>query len=208
MKISGIYKIQSIIKPERVYIGSAINIHDRWIFHKWNLRKNIHHSKKLQNHYNKYGESDLQFSVLSGCEKEKLIEQEQFYIDAYKPYFNIRTKAENNLGMKWSLESIEKSRLGRTGQKRSDEQRKTMSENHADMSGVNNPMYGVSLSGEKHWNYGNHSSKESRKKMSDSHKAEKNNNYGKHFSDEHKQKISQSEKQSKAKKLLLQTSLN
>jgi len=28
MKISGIYKIQSAVKPERIYIGSAVNLTD------------------------------------------------------------------------------------------------------------------------------------------------------------------------------------
>jgi hypothetical protein len=54
MNISGIYKIQSIINPERVYIGSAISIRNRWCTHKSELKGNKHHSPKLQNHYNKY----------------------------------------------------------------------------------------------------------------------------------------------------------
>ncbi len=73
MKLSGIYQIQSKIKPERCYIGSAIHISNRWTKHLSELRLNRHHSRKLQLHYNKYGESDLQFSVLLGCEKEDLL---------------------------------------------------------------------------------------------------------------------------------------
>ena len=64
MKISGIYKIQSVIKPDRCYIGSGVCIKSRWNRHLCDLRHNRHWSKKLQNHYNKYGESDLQFSIL------------------------------------------------------------------------------------------------------------------------------------------------
>jgi hypothetical protein len=67
MKISGIYKIQSIKKPNRCYIGSAVNITKRWGHHLQELRINKHGNKKLQNHFNKYGESDFQFSVLVGC---------------------------------------------------------------------------------------------------------------------------------------------
>lgn len=88
MKISGIYKIQSILKPERIYIGSAIRIDFRWNLHLHKLRNNKHHSKKLQRHYNKYGESDLCISVLFRCEKCDLIKKEQYYIDLYNPYFN------------------------------------------------------------------------------------------------------------------------
>ena len=57
-KGGGIYKIQSIIKPERYYIGSAINIGSRLKTHFKALRNNLHHSDKLQNHYNKYGAED------------------------------------------------------------------------------------------------------------------------------------------------------
>ncbi len=32
--ISGVYKIQSKIKPERIYIGSSVNINSRWIVRK------------------------------------------------------------------------------------------------------------------------------------------------------------------------------
>ena len=35
-RITGIYKIQSIIKPERIYIGSAVYVDKRWKEHlKW-----------------------------------------------------------------------------------------------------------------------------------------------------------------------------
>ena len=33
MAVSGIYKIESKIKPERCYIGSAVNINRRWNVH-------------------------------------------------------------------------------------------------------------------------------------------------------------------------------
>ncbi len=115
MKISGIYKIESKLKPERIYIGSAINIQNRWHVHLCQLRANKHYSKKLQRHYNKYSESDLQFSILSGCDKEDLIRQEQFYIDAVNPYFNNRNIAESNRGYKWNEESKNKLSLNRKG---------------------------------------------------------------------------------------------
>ena len=110
MKISGIYQIQSKIKPERIYIGSAINIQHRWNDHLSRMRRNKHHSKKLQNHFNKYGKIDLQFSVLLGCEKENLIKTEQYFIDSHKPWFNIRIKAESNFGLKSSEETKRKLR--------------------------------------------------------------------------------------------------
>lgn len=108
MKVSGIYKIESKIKPERIYIGSAVNIAERWCKHVGSLQKNKHENSKLQRHFNKYGKADLHFSVLLGCEKEDLIKTEQYFIDSYNPYFNICKIAGSCLGVKHSKEYCEK----------------------------------------------------------------------------------------------------
>ncbi|TSA56914.1 hypothetical protein D4R42_02645 [bacterium] len=44
---TGIYKIQSKVKPNRIYIGSSTNINKRKNTHFEQLRKNTHHSLKL-----------------------------------------------------------------------------------------------------------------------------------------------------------------
>jgi group I intron endonuclease len=80
MNHSGIYKIQSLINPKRIYIGSAINFTNRRSTHLNHLKNNKHHSQKLQRHYNKYGKDDLKFSLLLGCNKEDLIKTEQYFI--------------------------------------------------------------------------------------------------------------------------------
>jgi group I intron endonuclease len=98
MKISGIYKIESKLYPNRLYIGSAIHICKRWTNHLCYLRKGKHTNLKLQRHYNKYGEKDLLFSIIIGCDKEDLIKIEQFFIDSFNPYFNICKVAGNSLG--------------------------------------------------------------------------------------------------------------
>jgi group I intron endonuclease len=118
MKISGIYKIQSKIKPKRIYIGSAKNILIRWKLHLRSLRLNKHHSALLQRHYNKYSESDLLFSVLLGCDKEDLIKTEQYFLDSYQPYFNICKIAGSSLGRKHSEES--KKKMSESAKKRKD----------------------------------------------------------------------------------------
>jgi group I intron endonuclease len=116
MKISGIYKIQSLIHSDRYYIGSAINIHDRWTRHLWELKKGIHGNSKLQRHYNKYGKDSLQFSVLMGCAKDDLITTEQFFIDSYNPFFNTCKKAGSVLGIKRSDETKRKLSFANKGQ--------------------------------------------------------------------------------------------
>jgi group I intron endonuclease len=128
MEISGIYRIQSIIKPERIYIGSAVDIKGRWRGHFYDLRKNKHGSTKLQNHCNKYGECDLQFSILLGCNKEDLIKHEQFFIDSLNPYFNSCKKAGSNLGLRWSEETKKKQSDAKRGKVVSEETKRKMSE--------------------------------------------------------------------------------
>lgn len=120
--LSGIYKIQSIIHSDRCYIGSAQNIKGRWLLHISELRRNKHKNNRLQNHYNKYGESDLIFSIIIGCSKENLIAYEQFYIDALNPYFNILKNAYSALGYKHSKETKEFLRRINLGRKMTPEQ--------------------------------------------------------------------------------------
>ncbi len=117
MKQSGIYKIQSICKPERVYIGSSMDIINRERLHFKNLELNKHHSPKLQFHYNKYGKDDLQFIILLECTKEELLIKEQSYMDLLHPYFNICIKAGSHLGMKRTPGAIKKSADARSGEK-------------------------------------------------------------------------------------------
>ena len=74
--MTGIYKIQSKTKPERFYIGSAVDIKHRWWGHKSDLLKDEHHSSKLQRHVNKYGFDDLDFSVEEECIKDDLLKEE------------------------------------------------------------------------------------------------------------------------------------
>lgn len=87
-KLCGIYKIQSRIKPERIYIGASIDIRYRWKCHIWELRRGGHHSPKLQAHYNKYGENDLGIAVMRKCIKADLLWLEQACFDIFNPYFN------------------------------------------------------------------------------------------------------------------------
>ena len=128
MSLSGVYQIQSIKKPKRIYIGSSVRIDKRWKEHLNNLRKNIHPNLKLQYHFNKYGESDFQFSVLIGCAREDLLKWEQYFLDSNKAWFNNSPTAGNNLGMKASDETRNKLRISHLGYKWSEESRKRLSD--------------------------------------------------------------------------------
>jgi group I intron endonuclease len=121
MKLSGIYQIQSNCKSQRLYVGSAINISSRWKTHLWELKNGRHGNSRLQRHYNKYGEADLQFSILIGCEKSELIEKEQFFIDSLNPWFNICKKAGSKIGVSCKKKTRNKISKANKGKKKSQE---------------------------------------------------------------------------------------
>ncbi len=84
----GIYMIRNKT-TNKVYIGQSTDISLRWKDHKSLLNKGTHHSKYLQNAWNKYTESDFEFTILLECEKDKLDEIEQYFIlnfDSIAPY--------------------------------------------------------------------------------------------------------------------------
>lgn len=122
-KISGIYKITSITKPDRMYVGSTIDMKKRWGAHLNDLKNNKHRNKKLQRHYNKYGKDDLIFSIIISCDKSELkpingiVRPEQFFIWAYNPYFNICTWAGSSVGVKRTAKQIERNRETHIGAK-------------------------------------------------------------------------------------------
>jgi group I intron endonuclease len=81
-KISGIYKIVNKVNG-KYYVGSSKCIKHRWRNHKYQLRKNIHKSKKLQSSWNKHGESNFNFIVIEECLpiRESLVILEQKYLN-------------------------------------------------------------------------------------------------------------------------------
>jgi group I intron endonuclease len=127
---TGIYLIEI---SEYKYVGSAINIKVRWSNHLGRLSRNIHENSFMQNVFNKLGKDKLTFSVLEYCEKELLIEREQYYIDTYFDMFdnkmmNICKVAGSKLGLKHSDETRKRMSEANIGKKLSDETRKRMSE--------------------------------------------------------------------------------
>lgn len=100
---SGIYKIVNTIN-NNIYIGSAINFKVRWNNHKNKLNKNCHVNLHLQNAWNKYGYQKFKFEVIEECEKNILIQREQYWLDTLKPEYNIQITAGSNFGLKFSDE--------------------------------------------------------------------------------------------------------
>lgn len=62
-KIAAVYKIINI-KNSKVYIGSSVDIRNRWNAHIRLLNKNKHHSYKLQGAWNKHGKDSFIFEII------------------------------------------------------------------------------------------------------------------------------------------------
>ena len=113
MTMSGIYRIQD--KEGRIYIGSAVNLHKRIYEHRRRLKAGNHINPKLQNAWNKYGESYFTFSIVEIVEdKTKLTYYEQIWIDILfqsldkEDVYNIAITANSQLGHKWTDEQKHK----------------------------------------------------------------------------------------------------
>jgi|688.fasta_scaffold115490_5 hypothetical protein len=112
-KKSGIYRITNKVN-NKIYIGSAYNLSNRFSTHKYSLRNNKHKNPHLQSAWNLYDEKDFIFEILEIVEdKTKIIEREQYYLDLYNPCdnsigYNIAKKAGNTAGVKVSLETRQK----------------------------------------------------------------------------------------------------
>jgi group I intron endonuclease len=106
---SGIYQIRNTIN-DKIYIGSAVNIRDRWRTHRRDLNDQKHHGPHLQRAWIKYGASAFVFEVLEIVpNKEDLIRIEQQYLDQRKPFdreigYNTSPTAGSPLGVKRSAE--------------------------------------------------------------------------------------------------------
>lgn len=105
----------------RRYIGSSVNIGNRWTEHLSDLKFGKHHSRHLQRTWDKYGESDFVFSVLLLCETHELIRYEQWFIDNMNPEFNGSKIAGSTLGFKHSEETRAKMGKHMIGKKHSQE---------------------------------------------------------------------------------------
>lgn len=82
--------IYSIWGGNKYYIGSAKDIGRRWNEHLYSLRNKKHRNQKLQNFYNKYGEKSLAICIIEECDYTSLLDREQYYLDNFNPFFNIK----------------------------------------------------------------------------------------------------------------------
>ena len=76
----GIYQIRCVPNG-KIYIGSSVDIRERWSQHRWSLRRGQHQNRFLQRAWNKYGEAHFELSVLEFVDMPDLLRAEQAWID-------------------------------------------------------------------------------------------------------------------------------
>lgn len=96
---SGVYAITNQINGRR-YVGSAVDLMKRWMRHRCDLRKGVHHGRYLQRAWDKHGEGAFAFDVMLYCDKDRLLLFEQRAMDVLRPAYNILPKAGSCLGVR------------------------------------------------------------------------------------------------------------
>lgn len=99
-KTSGIYIIVCGLTG-KCYLGSALNLQKRKREHFLALKAQKHYNKHLQRAVNKYGLDSFTFRVVELCDREILLEREQYYLDWLQPFgergFNIAIDATKGM---------------------------------------------------------------------------------------------------------------
>lgn len=81
IEIEGVYKITNTVS-KKVYIGSAVNLADRYSDHKSTVKGNKHVNSHLQNSYNFHGEAAFTFEIIEFTHGNRK-EREDYWIAFY-----------------------------------------------------------------------------------------------------------------------------
>ena len=114
-----VYSITNTVDGKR-YIGSSVNFKQRKAKHLLLLGRGQHHSARLQNAWDLYGQDAFKFEILEAVDlKEFLTKHEQNWMDSYQSCgnhgYNVAPTAGSSLGRKSTLETRIKISKGNTG---------------------------------------------------------------------------------------------
>jgi len=111
-KKCGVYQWSNLLTGDS-YIGSSVDLSNRLAqyYSKKYLEKTLLKGNSIIcASLLKYGYSNFSLQILEYCTPDKVIEREQYYIDLYKPSYNILPIAGSTLGFKHSLGTLDKLR--------------------------------------------------------------------------------------------------
>jgi group I intron endonuclease len=152
----GIYQFTNKVNGKR-YVGSSKNIHYRKLDHLSMLRNGVHNNLHFQRSFSKHKEDCFHWEVLEYCSLENMLDREQYYLDFFKPEYNILTNARNSSGIKRSQETrdkISRSRKGKCAGKNHPNYGKKRSKEIIDKMSVGAKercsIYGGPMKGKKH----------------------------------------------------------
>jgi group I intron endonuclease len=128
-KSSGVYEMVCTTTAYR-YIGSTERFDTRCAQHKSRLRRNEHHSRRLQTAWNLYGEEAFEFRVIEECTVEVLFKVEQRYFDVEDILFLFNTTIRAGGPGKHTEETKKKIGLTSLGRRHTNETKSLMSSLH------------------------------------------------------------------------------
>lgn len=82
----GVYSIRCKVNSKQ-YIGASVNVANRLSQH-FRIAKNYNHLP-LYADILKYGRDNFEFELLEQCERETMLEREQYYYDLLQPEYNL-----------------------------------------------------------------------------------------------------------------------
>jgi hypothetical protein len=91
--ICGVYLITCKINNKK-YVGASVNVLDRFSNHMNRDSRRYPHREMYKDVF-KYGYENFDFEVLEECNKENLLEREQYYYDQILPEYNEFRPVEN-----------------------------------------------------------------------------------------------------------------
>jgi len=124
---AAVYIYQFIKDESKIYIGSTINLAQRFRQHRYRISKNSQSCPIFYNFIKKYGWINFKFGVLEylnfkqDFDKIVLLNREQYYLDVLSPSLNINKTAGSMLGFKHSEESIKLMRAAFLGRKHTED---------------------------------------------------------------------------------------
>lgn len=88
---SGVFRLVNQINGKS-YVGSSINLSNTFsiYYSLTSLKREVKGSIIIYRALLKYGYSNFSLDILEYCEPDLLIKREQYYVDLFKPEYNIR----------------------------------------------------------------------------------------------------------------------